>query len=59
MSKAVKKLLNDLGFKISMGEVTKEQVADYLNNYLAEQDKHFAGIAKIMRMQEENETRFF
>ena len=55
MSKAVKKLLNDLGFKISNGEVTKEQVASYLNNYLAEQDKHFAEIAKIMRMHEERQ----
>ena len=55
MSKSVQKLLNDLGFKISNGEVTKEQVASYLNNYLAEQDKHFAEIAKIMRMHEERQ----
>lgn len=57
MSKEVKKLLEQVAFRISMGAISKEDVARYLNRYLAEQDAHFAQVAKILRQDEEREEQ--
>jgi uncharacterized membrane-anchored protein YhcB (DUF1043 family) len=55
MTEETKRLLNHIGFKIGMGQITKEDVARHLNEYLKHQDEHFAQVASLLKMSEEHE----
>jgi hypothetical protein len=55
MTEETKSLLNHIGFKIGMGQITKEDVATHLNDYLRHQDDHFVQVVKILKQHEEEE----
>jgi endonuclease III-like uncharacterized protein len=55
MTEETIRMLNHIGFKIGMGQLTKEDVARHLNEYLRQQDEHFAQVVQVLKQHEERE----